>query len=98
MTERKIDDFLTEKGKVEIRIFKDDLKKIFKIEKIGTHGNYGILERISTRNGENEKDLIFKVVDLKTMEHFKKYICKFLKDCGEPRKEKEMLNFINIWF
>ena len=98
MTEKKITDFLAAKGKFEVRTYKGNLKRIFRIEKVGTHENYGILERVSERNGEKEKDLIFKVVDQKAMEHFIKYICHSLKKYGEPRKEKEMINYINIWF
>ena len=98
MTEKKITDFLAAKGKFEVRTYKGNLKRIFCIEKVGTHGNYGILERISKKNGEKEKDLTSKVVDQKAMEHFIKYICHSLKEYGEPRKEKEMISYINIWF
>lgn len=99
MTEKRITDFLAAKGKFEVRIYKGNSKKVFNIEKIGTHGNYGILERVSERNGEKERDLTSKVVDQKTMERFIKYICCSLREYGEPRKEKEMLNYIiNMWF
>ena len=98
MTEKRITDFLAAKGKFEVRIYKGNSKKVFNIEKVGTHGNYGILERVSERNGEKERDLTSKVVDQKTMERFIKYVCYSLNEYGEPRREREIGSYINMWF